>query len=270
MAYKAILDSLDDIPEHLHELYTERNGKFELTGFEGIRTQADVDRLQSSLTKERNDHKSAKDKLGVFASLGDLDEVRTKLDRFPELEAAAAGKLDDAAIDKLVTARLTTKLAPVERERDTLKGRVSELEGTVQSFTLKERTRMIHDAVRTAAVATKVLDTAAEDVLLIAERIFEVGDDGKVTAKEGVGCTPGIEPHVWLAEQQTRRPHWWPTSIGGGGKAGNGNAGGANPWTHDAWNVTEQNRIYRESSTRAEQLAKSAGTKIGGMKPAKK
>ena len=55
MALKAILDSLTDIPEALHGEYVERNGKFELQ-VEGMKTQGDVDRLQTALTKERNNH----------------------------------------------------------------------------------------------------------------------------------------------------------------------------------------------------------------------
>jgi hypothetical protein len=43
-----------------------------------------------------------------------------------------------------------------------------------------------------------------------------------------------------------------------------------NPWTADNWNMTEQGKIYTSDPSRAEQLAKAAGTTVGGPRPAKK
>ena len=67
---KTIYDKQEDIPENFGELYTEKNGKFELTAVEGVKTQADIDRVNSALVKERNDHKMVKEKLQAF---GDVD-----------------------------------------------------------------------------------------------------------------------------------------------------------------------------------------------------
>ena len=85
---KAILDSLEGVEPHFQSLYTERNGKYELTGIEGVKTQANIDRLQTALTKERNNHKTLKDR---FATFGDRkpEDIISALDRIPELEAAA-------------------------------------------------------------------------------------------------------------------------------------------------------------------------------------
>lgn len=270
MGLKAVVETLDDVPEHFRELYTEKGGKFEITGIDGMKTQADVDRLQTSLSKERLDHKGTKEKFAVF---GDRkpEDVLNLLDRIPELEAAAAGKLDDAAINKLVEGRIATKLAPLEREKGTLAQRVQELTGVVGQYQTKEKTRSVHDEVRRAATSAKVLPEAMEDALMLAERVFEVSEDGRVTAKDGVGCTPGIDPVVWLTDLQSKRPHWWGPSQGGGASGNRGGGGGgSNPWTADAWNMTEQGKLMRENPTRAEQMAKSAGTTIGGKKPAAK
>lgn len=268
MALKAIVDSLADVPQQFHELYTEKNGKYELTGVEGFRTQGDIDRLTNALNKERNDHKATKEKFSVF---GDRkpEEIIALLDRIPELEAAAAGKIDDQKIDAMVENRIKTKLAPVERERDQLRSQVKERDDKLGQYEQKDRTRAIHDAVRSAATAAKVLPEALEDALMLAERVFDLDETGKVITKDNSGATPGIEANVWFSELQTKRPHWWPAS-GGGGAGGNRNGGGGagpNPWSHDGWNMTEQSRIYKESPSRAEQLAKSAGTVLGGSKP---
>ena len=64
----------------------------------------------------------------------------------------------------------------------------------------------------------------------------EIQDKGLIApriTRDNVGVTPGIDPAVWLSEIQAKRPHWWGEMVGTG----------------------------------AEQMAKSAGTFIGGGKP---
>ena len=268
MGLKAVVDTLDDVEEPFRPLYQERNGKFEISGIEGMKTQADVDRLQTALNKERNDHKSVKDKFAPLANF-DITEVLTKLDRFSELEEAAKGKLDDAKIDEIVGNRIKSRIAPVERERDTVKGQLAEALKQIGEFQAKETQRTIFDKIREAATSAKILPEALDDALLLAERVFEVTEDGRVVTKDNVGVTPGIDAAVWFNELQTKRPHWWGPSAGGGAR-GNGGGGGAgtNPWTHEHWNLTEQGKLLTTNRARAEQLAKSAGTLIGGPKPA--
>lgn len=267
MPLKAVVDSLDGIDEPFHSLYTERNGKFEITGIEGLKTQADVDRLQTALTKERNDHKGLRDKFAPLANF-DVTEVVGKLDRFGELEEAAKGKLDDAKIEDIVGKRITSKLAPVERERDTFKTQLAERDNIIAEYQKRETQRTIFDKVRDAASTAKILPEAMEDALLLAERVFEVTEDGRVVTKENVGVTPGIEASVWFNELQTKRPHWWGPSAGGGAPGSKTPGGQTNPWSAEHWNMTEQGKILSTNRSRAEQLAKSAGTSIGGPKPA--
>lgn len=270
MTLKAILESIDDLSDELKKEYVERNGKFELQ-VEGMKTQADIDRLQSALVKERNDHKAVKE---VLAQLGDrkMDEVLAQLDRIPELEAAAAGKIDDAKISELVEGRIKSKLAPIERERDRLMQEHKELSGRIAQFEELDRTRKIHDSVRSAIDKIQGFQTSAiEDALLYAERMMEIDDAGKVVTRDSVGVTPGIDAATWLTEMQGKKAHWWGASFGGGasGNAG-GSGGGSNPWSAEGWNMTEQGRILRENRQRAENLARSAGTTIGGPRPQRK
>jgi hypothetical protein len=112
-----------------------------------------------------------------------------------------------------------------------------------------------------------------EDALEVAGRMFEVDEDGKVVTKDEVGVTPGIDAVVWLTEMQNKRPHWWGTTSGGGSRGNNGNNGtttGNNPFTREHWNMTEQGKLVKTNRARAEQLARSAGTTIGGGMPARK
>lgn len=264
-----------DIPEAFRSLYTEKDGKFNLTGIQGMKTDGDVARVSEALRKERNDHKKLRDAVrGAFGNDSpDFADIRTQLDSVEELTAqlAAAGNpKDNKAVESLVEARVKAKTGPMERELATLRTSLTEKDGIITGFTTEKRTRAIHDAVREQATKLKLVPEAMDDVLMNAERLFEQDEDGNVVMKDNVGFTPGIDPTVWLTEMQTKRPFWWPASSGGGAGGGDGPKGMAkNPWAADSWNMTEQSVVYKANPTRAAQLAAAAGTKIGGL-PAKK
>ncbi len=61
-----------------------------------------MDSVQTALVKERGDHKITKNKLAAWEELK-YEEVIAKLDKYPELEAVAKGKLDEAAIEGFVS-----------------------------------------------------------------------------------------------------------------------------------------------------------------------
>lgn len=283
MALKAVHDTQEEIPEQYRDLYTEKGGKWELTGVDGIKTSGDVARIQASLDKERNDHKATKDKLSKWGDL-EHDDVVKKLDRIAELEAAAEGKLDDAKIDELATKRadgiLKTKVAPLEREIAQLKKANGELTESNTSLTAAAHTRSREDMLRPLLVEAKVLPEHHEDVFLYAERHLGRNEDGSWSVKDGanLGSSPltvGATPKDWLGEMLDRRPGWLPGSQGGGsrgsGPAGGGFRGSSNPWSHENWNMTKQGEYLREHGPdKAAEAAKQAGTKLGGMRPAPK
>jgi hypothetical protein len=113
-------------------------------------------------------------------------------------------------------------------------------------------------------------DTAIDDAVILAERQLEVLDDGNVVTKDKVGVTPGLDPLAWLQEMQSKRPHWWAPSQGGGagGNRGGGNDfTGPNPFSNEHWNMTAQGKLVMTDPKKAEKMATAAGTSIGGMRP---
>jgi hypothetical protein len=125
--------------------------------------------------------------------------------------------------------------------------------------------------VRKARIAAKVIDSAEEDALLLAERMFEVSEDGRVTTRDGVGVTPGVEPDVWFTEMQAKRIHWWPPSEGGGARGGKGGNGvGSNPWSTKNWNITAQMQyVTQHGEEKGRQMAELAGSSLGAIAPPK-
>lgn len=269
MKLKKVYDNEADVPADHLGLYEERDGKWHLTvEIEGTSDSGDVARLNSALTKERNDHKATKDKLRAFDGL-DPQETRDRLDKLTDIEANP-----DATVEQRVTSeverRIRARLAPIERERDGLKRERDEAHGERDRATGALRSRSIRDDVRGAALEAKVVGTALDDVLLYGDSLFEQNDAGETVTKDGVnGVTPGLKPAAWLADQKERRPHWWPASQGAGSQGGKGGpTGGDNPFSAESWNVTEQGKIAAADQAKADRLAKAAGTSLGGPKPA--
>ena len=265
-------DSQDAIPESARGLFDEVDGKFVLSGVNGMKTQTDVANVQEALRKEREDHAAAKTALSPWSSLGKPEEVQAKLDRIPELEAAAKGKLDDDAINGIVEGRLTQKTAPLERNISTLTEENSALKKENESFKTAMERRDMSDQLRGVALEMKVLPTAVSDIEIIAASYLEKDASGNFVVKaDAQGVTPGVDVKQFMKEMQKMRPHWWPQSEGGGAGGGDGLNGGSNPFTHDNWNMTEQSKVYREQGAEiATRMAKAAGTTVGGPKPAKK
>lgn len=272
MQLKLKLTTLDGLDPAFHELYTEQADKtFLLTGVEGMKTQGDIDKVTQALVKERADHKALKEK---FALLGDQDPVDllAQLDRIKELEAAAAGKIDETKINEIVEGRLRTKLGPIERENKQLKDQLAAEQGVTAELKAKDQKRTIHDKARAAALKIGVIPEALDDILLYADNVMEITEDGRVITKDQVGVTPGVDPEVWLSEMQQKKRYWWPASQSGDSK-GNGGGGGIsgdNPWTATGWNITKQTEILAADPKRAEQMARSAGTFVGGPRPQQK
>ncbi len=270
MKLKLIVKDLSEVDAKFHSLYEEKDGEFHLVGVEGMKTQADVDRVQKALQAERDAHKRTKQ---VFSALDgmDIEDVVSRLDRFDELEAAAAASKDPKKVDELVEARLASKTRPLERQVSELTKQLTEAKSAVESLTAERTVRTVHDAVRVAADKLKMLPSAIEDAQMLAERHLVVTEDGSVRVKEGSPYGEGLDAEGFFNELRTNRAHWWPASHGGGAVgSGNGTGGGVNPWSKAGWNMTKQGQIFKERGAEvAKRMAESAGTTIGGPIPEK-
>lgn len=268
---KLIIDKLEDVAEGLRDHYKEKDGKFHLQ-VEGIKTQADVDKVLAAKTKEVTEHKATKDalkaandKLAVFGEL-DPDAVITQLQELETLKAAGPNakaeeitrKAEEIAAAKFGNEKqkLIRDLAKVTGERDELSKAKTGLETLITQ-------RGVDDAVRGAAVAAKVRPDAVLDLTLLARNDFKMVD-GKVLTEDG------RDPAQWLEDRKKTAPYLWPAAQGAGGQGGNDNplTGGENPFSHTGWNLTKQGEQVKANPAKANQLAELAGTKVGGPRPA--
>lgn len=281
MKLKTIYDSAEEIPEGYADLYTERNGKWEFTGVEGVKTQGDIDRVQAALTKERTDHKAAKEALKKFEGIDpeEVETMRTDLEsKTAQLDAINKdGRIDETKLEPIIAARVKQATGPLERDKanlerqlDAQKKLVGEKDSEVLTLKTSITTDGIERTVRDVAVAEKVVAHALDDVALRALRIFEKTEDNRIITKDVPGVTPGLSPKEWLNDMKEKAPHWWPVSQGSGSKgSGPGNVSGANnPWSKAGWNLTKQGQyVTTNGIDKAKTLAESVGSSIGATKP---
>lgn len=267
MSLSAIMDSLDGLSEDLASLYTEKGDKFELTGITGIKTAADVQRVQNALDREKEQHIQTREMLKNWGDL-DYEEVQGQLDRIPELEAASKGKLDEAQIEEIVERRvvgtLNSRTAPLERQISTLTRNNEELARSNAAFIESNNRRTIRDAVSAQLREARVIEHARDDALLQAERIFRVSKDD-TTGATLIAAEDGTTPKDWILDIQAKnvKPHWWGPTQGGGANPGSGHRiVGNNPWSKDNWNLTKQGAVTREKGAEhADRMARAAGHK---------
>lgn len=276
MAIKIQYEKKEDVPEAFAELYEERDGKWLLTGVEGLKTQKDIDSVKGATDKERKARVEAEKRLAKFEKLEkmeglDIDSLLTAAEELaeikPQYEELMKGGGKGADVQKLVADAEKRGAAKAERELnrekeahsstrkllDETNGRVTALDSTI-------RRGKIEAELTKVGAAQKLRPEALGDLLRYSDA-FEVDDDGKVQVKDGVGFTPGLDPSAWLADLKTAKPHWWPESTGGGAKGGNGGGGGngKNPMAKGNFNITEINKLVRENPQQALRMAKEAG-----------
>jgi hypothetical protein len=292
MVIKAEYDKLEDVPEVHRELFSERGGKYVVTGIDGLFGPDVKKKLESEAASWRIKHKEASSGYETWRGLKNHEgnpfekpeDVQALLDQFPTLKSAAeaggsksaeAVKAQVEAQAKQLEQRYTKQLAERDTKFSAAEQRINRLEN-VQRRTHVEQ--VVQKAIADSKIG-KIKPSAIEDVLMYAERhlmtVEERDEEGNlvfkdVRTKSNAGITEDVDVMAWLGEMQNRKSHWYEESEGGGsGPRGKGGAGGgANPWSKAGWDVTAQGAYARQYGLdKAAAQAKNAGSFIGAASP---
>lgn len=281
---KTVYEKAEEIPEGYNELYAERGGKFELVEVEGVKTQADIDRINEALRKEKTDHKAAKEKLQKFGEI-DPDQLPAQLEELIEAKArlnqlTAEGKLDETKIAERIEAAVNRAVGPIDRDKKAVeraleaeRKKVEAAQGEISKRDQQILNTKIEQSLREGANVSKILPTAIDDAVLLSARYFEVAEDGRTITRADSGVTPGLDPKEFFKDMQEKKPHWWPVSQGGGSRGAGGATGfdKGNPWSEQGWNVTGQGAYVKQHGPeKAAQAAASVGSKLGATRPTPK
>lgn len=269
MSLKAIYDNQEDIPAEYIALFAEKNGKYEIQ-VEGVKTSGDVERLQTSLQRERDEHKETKAKLRAYDWVGDLDEdgVTALRDKIEDLEASAGegGGPSEEEIEAMVEKRVERALRKPNKTIEELSQINQQHLNAIQLHEAAANQRKIRDHVENVLGgkdAPQIVKGAREDIIPFAERIMTVNERGEVVTKDGVGFEPGVNFGEVLGDLKAegKRSHWFPASQGAGAAGSDGSSvpGGTNPFAKDTFSMTEIGKLVSADKTRALAFAKAAG-----------
>ena len=273
-----IVDSLDGVPEGSREHYVERDGKFQLD-LTGAFSQIDRDKLLTSLQAERAEHATTQKTLRAFGeftpeSVQTLSDSHAQLGlELKALQREGGPTKDD--IEAQVEARITARIAPVQRDLDRAAKLNDELTGQVGTLSAEASRGNIQRTVL-GAFQVKDLGTnpdARPDVELWAASVFEVDATGKVVSRDGVGVTPGLDPVAVFKDMRDQglRRHWFGATVGADAAGGSSKTGGDgdNPFTlvgegtsQKVKNFTAAAQLTRSDPARAKRLAKAAKAEI--------
>lgn len=254
MALKAILESLDGLPDAVKPEYKKGDdGKFHLD-VEGIDDHPGVGALKRAKDYEKSERQKAAKQ---------LSDLQTQLDALTEeRDGILKGAIPKVDVEKLENSY-----------KEKLNKREKELSDQIGALTGNLQTMLVDNVAQ--SIAIKI--SRAPDLMLphIKARLKAEFNEGKAVTRvldeDGNPSASSIED---LQKELFTNPIFAPIIIGSkasgsgadGGHGGQGN-GGVNPWSHDGWNLTEQGKVYLLDSSKAEQMARAAGTHVGGPRP---
>lgn len=260
--------SLDGIDKNYHALYTQKDGKWLLTGVKGY-TPEERETVTKTLKKERDAASAAVNALKPYKTLfGDKkpEEIQAQLDRIEELEASN-GKVDEAEIEKRAQIRAQTLTKPIERKLTEATEKLTKSEATIKSYQSAEEKAAISAEIQKHALASSALPEsyAAGGGLLAVlqgQLTVEVEVDAEGNRKLGkVVTADGKDVPALLKQIQTTQGYFWAPSKGGGANAGGpgGPAPGVNPFkAGPTFNRTHQMALLKDNPTLAKQYQESA------------
>ncbi len=270
MELELIYNAASDIPKGFEALYTEKDGKFVLSGVKGLSAlqalPASVQRLETSLKAEREAHKKTKAEGGDVGTK--VAELESQLAEAQAALEAGGKKIDDKVLADLADKRSKPLITAAERAKVAAEAKVAEIQAQLDAALGRERTGKISLALGEVAAKAGLPADAQEIVKGYLGGSFEVAEDGAVRTKDGGLFPAGLDPASALNEAKSKFPSLWPTSQGGGAKGGGfAPGGGPNPFTKQNWNVTEQMKL---SDADADRLARAAGVDPKNPKPPEK
>jgi hypothetical protein len=213
MALKAILETLDGIPEALHEYYTLSDGKYILDA--EVDSHPAVKGLKNSLTNAREERRVAKEQADRFKGM-DPDKYATMEAHERQIQE---GKLiAEGKVEELLALRTQALKESLSAETSNYKSKAEVLQGQLDKL-------VIDNAVQTAAAKHGVRKGAVEDVLFRARTVFKAHEgqavayqgENPVYGKDGVTLL-GIEE--WIQSLPAAAPHLFEESRGASAPGG--------------------------------------------------
>jgi hypothetical protein len=256
MALKAQLESLDGLPEALHEFYEAKDGAFVL-GVEGMLTEAEKDEELIGIVKSRDTLLAEKKNLSLKFRDIDPEKYAALLAKEEELENAKLKNIGDwESKEKQLGEKFSKERATWDSDRDVMSGTINEL--------------MVKNVAMSELGLAKVIPNRTHLIMPWIERMVRVvrGDDGqysteiinqttgevRVSPKSGSMSPMSIAELVEeMADSEEYGVCFESDGASGSGATGTGGTGGALTATRDEMRNPE---FYKAMEKRAAEAGK--------------
>jgi len=235
MALKAILDSLDDVPEEQHGLYTETDGKF-ILDLDGLEDHPEAAALKSALERaigrDKESKKKVKELEGEFEKYKDIDPEKAR-EALEQLQAMGDKKLiEEGKLDELVEQKVERMRAEFATQLEAKDKALGESTDSLEARDTELADIKIFGVLKDAALNKGLKKSALPDIVSRAR-----AGDIKWELREGVP-TPVKEneivfgksgdvmtPDEWVETQIVEAEHLFEPNRGGGADGGDGKSG---------------------------------------------
>lgn len=161
--------------------------------------------------------KQLKEQLAQFDGI-DPVAVRAMLQNSADKEEADL--IANGKIDEVLSKRTERMKASHDKELAKLQGELSQANERMTKFA----DRALSAEVREQGASLNIHQTAYDDALLRAKAMFDIDDNGKAVAKDGVVGKDGkpLTLKEWFEGMKETAPHWFPAPSGGGSQSSSG------------------------------------------------
>ena len=211
MSLKLTVDSLDEIPEGVRDLYQEtESGKFALQ-VEGAVPKQRLDEFRETNRTLKSQLDQVQEQMKKFEGV-DLETYQKLL----EEQDKARGKklLEEGDVEKLVNERVTKVVSKKDQELQEREQRINGLESQLSTL-------LIDNELKDVAIRAGVLETAVPDVIMRGRQQFRLMD-GKAVAVDQQGNKiygdDGVSPltmNEWITSLKSNATHLFKPSSGG-------------------------------------------------------
>jgi len=268
----AKIENLEELPENLHDFYEEIEGGGYVLAIDGVppSAQKKVAEFRDNNIALSNQVKEFEERMKIFEGI-DPEKAREAMDRLRAIEEKEM--IDKGDVDSLVAGKLEEERRNYSKQLEALRKSKEEIEVQSRSYRNQLANTVIENRILQAVqeVATPH-QTAMQDILSRAKSQWRLGDEGDLYAVDESGSRiynkagdEGISPTEWAKNLVQSANHLFQSSQGTGSLGSQQKSairGKNNPWSPEAFNVTEQSRMYRQNRELARKMASEYGHTI--------
>ncbi|WP_373081190.1 hypothetical protein [Zhongshania sp.] len=163
-----------------------------------------------------------KENLSKFEGV-DPEAFRKMTEYFDQHEEAEL--LKDGKMEEVIKRRTQRELATYDSKMKEVGSKLEEAQTQADFFRTRFQQKMIDDTLRSEAMKAGIRPEALDDVILNGRSTFSLSEDEQVEAVDKDGNLIKYEdevmtPEVYIRKLRKDKPHYWPSSKGGGASGG--------------------------------------------------